>query len=413
MNKKQTNKQKRLNLYLTLAFIFALILIFTPKTLSGMPEIDNKLLVTIIALDKADDKIKVTGTAIMPGENQTPSVNRATVSGEGRSVSEALDQISVKNGKPVELGLCGAVIVGSGFESESVIPHLNYLVGSGKIIPGAYLLHSPVDTGENIIKMNNNLSKASSNGISKVVEYNAVSTNVATTTILRYLSTSASVSGSAYMPCIKLSSDDGKAKNKQGKSQSGGQSGEQSGEQGEEKSSEISGLDSVALYKNGVRCALLSEEETKGYVWTDIRSTLGLVTLDKLSVNGKDFYNIPAQLLRKKFEIKCSFNNGKPTAKLKLNLTLGYDSTDVINQIYKEFKLSGKKMENLIKNGFIEQIKSSLKTAMNALKKYDCDSVGIVDKLYKFCHSEYKKYPNKSSIFDDIELEYEVSVRFA
>ena len=409
MNEKQTNKQKRLKTYLTFALIFALVLVFMPKTLSGMPEIDNKLLVTVIALDKSGDKIKLTGTAIMPGENQTPSVNRATVTGEGDSVSQALDQISVKNGKPVELGLCGAVIVGSGFNGESVIPHLNYLVGSGKIIPGAYLLHSLQDTGENIIKMNNNLSKASSNGISKVIEYNAVSTNVATTTILRFLSSSASPSGGAYMPCIKFSSSGSGGENM--KSQS--KNNEQSGGESESKSSEISGLDSVALYNDGVLCAILNEEETKGYVWTDIRSTLGLVTLEKITVNGEDFYNIPAQLLRKKFNIKCAFVDGKPTAKLSLNLTLGHDSTDLINQIYKRFKLSGEEMEKLIKNGFSEQIKSSLKVAVNALKKYGCDSLGIVDNFYKFCHHEYKNYSAKSTIFDDTIIEYEVSVRFA
>ncbi|MBQ8882046.1 MAG: hypothetical protein IJY70_01460, partial [Clostridia bacterium] len=309
MQEKQSRKLKRLRVYSIMAFVFALVLALMPKSISGLPEIDNKLLITVIALDKSNDKIKVTGTAIMPGESQTPSVERATVSADGQSVAEALDGISVKMGKPVELGLCGAVIVGSGFESESVIPHLNYLVGSGKIIPGAYLLHSPEKSGEEIIKLNNKLSKASSNGISKVIEFNAVSNNVPTTTILRFLSYSAGKSKSAYLPCIKFSDE---SKTSGSESGSGRESGGESSGSGEQDS-EVKTLDTVALYKDGMRRKILSKDETKGYVWTDIRSTLGLVNLDEITVKGEKFYNIPCQLLRKKFDIKCGFDKGEPT----------------------------------------------------------------------------------------------------
>lgn len=409
MQEKQSKKLKRLRVYCIMAFVFALVLVLMPKSISGLPEIDNKLLITVIALDKSNDKIKVTGTAIMPGESQTPSVERATVSAEGRSVAQALDGISVKMGKPVELGLCGAVIVGSGFESESVIPHLNYLVGSGKIIPGAYLLHSPEKSGEEIIKLNNKLSKASSNGISKVIEFNAVSNNVPTTTILRFLSYSAGKGKSAYLPCIKFSDI-----SKSGGGKSGGESGSGESESGSgEQDSEVKTLDTVALYKDGKRQKILSKDETKGYVWTDIRSTLGLVNLDEITVNGEKFYNIPCQLLRKKFDIKCGFDKGEPTVEFNLKLTLGHDSTDIINQIYKKYGLSGEEMEKIIRDGFARQIQNSLALAVSAMRDCNCDSVGITDKFYKYCNREYNEYEYRNELLNRAKITYSINIKFA
>ena len=414
---KNDKKIVRLKVYLALAVIFALTLIFMPKSISGMPEIENKLLVTVLALDKENDKIKVSGTAIMPGENQTPSIEKTTVSALGRTVGEALDGISVKMGRPVELGLCGAVIIGSGFENESVIEPLNYLIASGKIIPGAYLLHANKSTGAEIIEKNNNLSKASASGINKVIEYNAVANNVPTTTILRFLTQNAGKSKSAYLPCIEFENkqQEGKNDSQSGKSEPSGSSssGNSSQTQGEKSNEEINTLNSVALYKEGVKVAVMDKETTRGLVWTDTRSTLGLVVLDKLIVNCEKYYSIPCQLLNKKFRINCAFVNGKPQALFSLSITLGYDSTDIINTIYKKYRLSGKEMEDRIREGFARQIKNELEMVVKKMRENDCDAVLVADHFYKFCFREFSDYSPKERIFDDCKIDYEVKIRFA
>ena len=139
-----------------------------------MPEIETKLLLTVLGLDKTENGYRVTATAVMPAESQNGATTRTDVESEEVSVSAALEKLSLKMGKRLELGLCGVVVVGDTFGDESPLPHLKYLLSSGKIIPGAYLIFADGMPAKKAIEMTNALSEASSNGLSTLVEHNAL-----------------------------------------------------------------------------------------------------------------------------------------------------------------------------------------------------------------------------------------------
>jgi hypothetical protein len=143
MQKQMKSRVVRLRIYAVIVAVFTLVLAFLPKKTGGLPEIENKLLITVIGIDKKNDGYYLSATAVMPQEGQDGAVKRLTIGAKGDSVSNALEEIMIKMGKPLELGLCGLVIIGNTMDDESVIQHLNYLMSSGKIIPGAHLLYSP------------------------------------------------------------------------------------------------------------------------------------------------------------------------------------------------------------------------------------------------------------------------------
>ena len=272
------NKTKLLKIYKLMILFFILVLILSPKSVTNRPEIETKLLLTSIGLDKVEDQYRVSATAVMPQESQNGSTMRLNVGVEADSVSAAFEKLSLKMGKKLELGLCGLIVIGDTFGDESILPHLNYLMASGKIIPGAYLVLSLGKSAKETIEMSNMLSEASSNGLSKLIEHNALDTNMPSITLLKFLSETGSVTKSSYIPCIEIgekeNSDDetgGSGSGSGGSADSSGSGGGDSTSAGDQKSgeTEIKSLSKIAFYRDGRQIKFLDDEQTRGFTWSN------------------------------------------------------------------------------------------------------------------------------------------------
>ena len=409
--KNKSSRVNRLRIYAILVAIFTLVLAFLPKKTGGLPEIENKLLITVLGIDKMDDGYLVSATAVMPQEGQDGAVKRLTVDANGDSVSNALEEIMIKMGKPLELGLCGLVIIGNTMKGESVVEHLNYLISSGKIIPGAHLLYSPTYSAKKTIEMSNALSEATSNNLSELVEYNSTSNNVPTVTMIKFLSDTASKSRACYMPCLEIEekeqdgSQSGTGQSEKGKGQSG-RSGESGGE------TEIKSISTLALFRDGTFLTTLNKAQTEGFTWTDKLSVYGLITLKNLQVKGKDFGQIYCQLLRKKCSIKTTLDGEKPTATITIDATLGHEDSYKLNDAYRYYGVTGKEMEQAVSSGYRMQIIGLLKQAVSVMKENDCDALKIADNMYRHCFKYYRSYPNKDELFRSTQFFYEVNIKF-
>ncbi|MBQ7224378.1 MAG: hypothetical protein IJX06_02340 [Clostridia bacterium] len=411
MPKQMKSRVVRLRIYAVIVAVFMLVLAFLPKKTGGLPEIENKLLITVLGIDKQADGYFLSATAVMPQEGQDGAVKRLSIGATGDSVSNALEEIMIKMGKPLELGLCGLVIIGNSMDGESVVEHLNYLMSSGKIIPGAHLLYSPKCSAKETIEMSNNLSEATSNNLSELVEYNSTSNNVPTVTLIKFLSETASKSRASYMPCLEI-----KKKEQKGESQGGGEqndsqkSGEKQG--GEDSKTEIESISTLALFKDGQKVALFDKEQTEGYTWTDKLSVYGLITLNSLTVNSHDFGQIYCQLLRKKCTLSTSLDGQIPTAKIKIEATLGHEDSYKLNDAYRYYGVSGKEMEEAVSNGYSRQIAQQISHSVESMKEYDCDILGTVDSMYRHNFNEFRTLKNTVDLFKNTQFSYEVIIRF-
>lgn len=409
------NKARLLNVYKIIIAAFAILLLLLPKGITSMPEIETKLLLTVMGIDKIETGYRVSATAVMPQESQNGSTKRLNVGAEGSSISDALEKLSLKMGKKLELGLCGLIVVGDTFGSENMLPHLNYFISSGKIIPGAYLVLSPDKSAKETIEMSNLLSEASSNGLSNLIEHNAIGTSMPAVTLLKFLSESNSVSKCAYIPCIEI-------QEKQSELDKGGGSGTGDSTSGEEESgggsdskgkeTEIKDLSRIAFYQDGVKLYMLSDEETKGYTWFDKTSTQGLVELDDFSAGGISVGKVYCQLRDKKFKIRTSLDGGKPKAVLSVDALLELEDRHKLSNLYKYNGVDEKELNDSIVMQYREKIQSEIDLAVNVMKGLDCDAVGLVNDLYKHHFKQYREYGDKDNLFSDMTIEYDIKVKF-
>ena len=77
MNKNKTSdKVKRLRIYSIIVFAFMLVLVLMPRKSAGMPEIENKLLITTMGIDKTANGYCVSAVVVMPQETHGGSVSK-------------------------------------------------------------------------------------------------------------------------------------------------------------------------------------------------------------------------------------------------------------------------------------------------------------------------------------------------
>lgn len=406
------NKTKLLKIYKLMILFFILVLILSPKSVTNRPEIETKLLLTSIGLDKVEDQYRVSATAVMPQESQNGSTMRLNVGVEADSVSAAFEKLSLKMGKKLELGLCGLIVIGDTFGDESILPHLNYLMASGKIIPGAYLVLSPGKSAKETIEMSNMLSEASSNGLSKLIEHNALDTNMPSITLLKFLSETGSVTKSSYMPCIEIGKKD--SGSDQEKPSDGGSDEGQSSGSGEDKKgeTEIKSLSKIAFYRDGRQIKFLDDEQTRGFTWSDKTSTQGLVSLENLKVQDIDVGQIFCQLRSKKFKIKTGIDNGVPQTKMSVEVLLELEDRYKLSDLFKYYGISEEEINQNIKNQFAVKIENELVSVINVMKECDCDAMGLTTNLYKFHYNDYNNYPDKENILSAMQVDYDIKVKF-
>ncbi len=416
-------KSKLLNVYKILALAFVIMLLVLPKAVLRTPEIEAKLLITTLGIDREREKIIASGTAVMPSESHDGSTKRLSVSAEGESLSEALERLSVKMGKKLELGLCGLVIVGNTLEKENVLPYLEYLLSSGKIIPGAYVAYSPDRSAKEAIEMTNSLSEATSNGISKLIEHNANLTNVTAVTLHKFLSNSHGPSEASFMLCLRVrekqsssspggSSQGGGGSSQGSSSQGGGGSSQGGGGSSQGGETEIESLKKIALFGGGIYVAEMDDEQTRGFTWTDKKSTRGLVTLDNLVVEGKEVGEIYCQLLDKEYKLKTKIKDGKPQAIIEIDALLAFEDRYKISNLFRYDKISEGVIDEALRKQFAASIKNELTLAVSKMKENECDAIGVKENLYRHHGKDYKDKNLSQVDFSVVPVEIKVKVRF-
>ena len=381
-----------------------------PKSITHMPEIETKLLLTTIGIDSTEDGYILSATAVMPKESHDGATMRLSVNGDGASISEALDVLSAKMGKQLELGLCGLVIVGNTFLGKDIMPHLEYLLSSGKVIPGAHLCYAPNKSAKETIELSNMLSEATSNGLSKLIEHNQATTNMPAVTLHKFLSQTHGVSKCSYMPCLSLSEK--KDELPKTNSSGGEQNPNPSSGSGSGKESQIDDMEKIMIFKDGYTQVELDTAETRGYTWMDNDSTKGLITVNDFTVKGNNVGNIYCQILDKKYTLRTEIEKDEIKAKIKVKAMLGFEDRHKLSNLFKSKEVSEKELNFELFSQVAKKIEEQIKSVVDVMQRSNLDAIGLEDNVYRYSHKAYKRHDKKGEIIKHAKIEYDIDVSF-
>lgn len=230
-------KNKRLFLYKLILIVAAFVLLLFPSASSRLPQIDSRATITALGIDDSAKGIELTASIAVAKKEGESGGKEAVASAEGKSMGEAISNLSRAIGKKTELAHCGLIAIGTAMCEKGVGEIVNYLVISGVISDGASLINAD-GKAKDLIETSVKLSGSTTFSLNSFIAFAGEDAQIPMVSLVRFASDNNSVGKSAYLPVVKMGTaqeqqqSDGQGKEKAKEQQGGGeQGGDKSGKE--------------------------------------------------------------------------------------------------------------------------------------------------------------------------------------
>ncbi len=403
-------RSHKIMLYKLSCLLFALVLMFLPHR--GQPYSDIRVLATVLGVDGGEGNVSVSAQLAVPvaqnGDGKASTVARAT----GGSLPEALENLEIGLGRRIDYGHLSTVAIGEGALIDDIYNYMSYLLSSGKMGPGAFLVYCSKSQAGDFIEEAQQMGESSDAELANFISYSKRANHVATTTALKFLQTLNSSSHAATMPCVQLEDEDEKSnsgsgeqsgqsgggqggsqqQDEQSSSGSSGQSGQSGG--GENKKKKLVAVDAVAAFGGDIKAAtILDELTTRGVVWQDPNSDFGLVELRDVLIDGEEVPSVSARLTGKKVSRSAKIENGENVLSYKIKIKLRLDDSRICgNPLFYD------KWKNALEEEFGSVVQSNLMRSVEVSKEMNLDFLGIRESFRKYCRKGYDNFELSSVV---------------
>lgn len=404
------SKAKRVFFFKLFLVLVAVALFIVPAA-AGAPEIERRVLASVLGIDRTDDTYTLTAQVVVPKRSGEGEPVQEVVTAEGRSVAEGIDKLNRALGRSIELGHCGVIVLGD----MPDVSDLSYFLAGGIVTAGTHLVS--VDNAGDFIESIKGMSASAITGLDGFIAYSTSSASSATRDLMGFVSDSAAPSATSYMPILEA---DEKSQGQSGGS-GGGQSGDQSasavqaaanesggGGGGEKKTPTIKSAERTAIFVDNKKVGEFSEEQTRGLAWIDRTSTRGFVELDDFTEGDRHYGGVYAQLKSKSAKIKPYFKAGAPFVKVKIRCKLELEDKHKLNELAAE--LGETAASKVMQDAFAKLIQSEIGSSMIRAGELNADPFGIRTAFFQYEHDRYVKY-SPDAFLSDVRLEFDVKVK--
>ncbi len=419
-------KRKQLLFYKLAVIGVALLFMFYPGIADKQPQIDARVMITAIGLDKTEnDKIMLTAAiTVASGGSESSGGKETTASAEGDSLNDAIDSLAGALGKDAQLSHCGLVVFGRDLCEKGVEDEISYLIASGLISDGASVIASD-GKAEEFIDGAAGLSESAAFSLGSFLSFSVENAQVPMISLLRFASNSGSAGKGAYLPLVKIGlggSNSGSGEQSGGGQgeQSGGQSG-QSGGQGQQggqqqgggqggQEAQIASADKALIFKDYKAVAEFDEKATLALTWQDPQSDRGLIKLDKFEFDGEDFGRFTFRMKKKGVSVKAKFDENKPTVTVKMKVQLETEDNHKLSEKQKE-GFTEKQLMDALRESVKEDIDKQIKGGWEKAKEIKVDPFKYDSRLYRKNAKKYKQtVETDGALFEKLEVETNIEL---
>lgn len=386
--------------FIMLAIGFLAIFFFSNDF--GLIDVEKAAIVTAVAIDKADDEYEVSLQIAVPEANSGNTNAKVVVSGKGKTVAEAIGDVTTTTGWYQKLAFCNMIIIGESLLDTNVMDFLDYFSKSLKI-QGSALLAGAEGKAKDLLTTASPLDNISSFSLQKIIlqksgmESDVLSVDIKTFSIGYY-----SRSSSSYMPFVKTIKQKEEDQTQAASTNTGGKTAEQSGSKEQEKAT-FSATETL-LFKKGKRVGLLTEEETLASIYITKNKKDTAIIVNDVEIDGQKI-NYMLNVLKNKPKMSISTDDGNVTLKIK---------QDVYVKIADETS-SDKELSNtpviLVPKEVEEKATKNLEKNIHSLiqkcKDTRADILKIDEMLYRFHH---KKYDELKDFWSKLSTDVKVTV---
>ena len=372
-----------------------LILITFPNTLYKQSDKDTTIVATSIGIEKKDDKYSVSILAVIPKGESDVNSNLEIFEGDGNTVAEALDNITLDIGRKIGLAHCDCIVFTEEIMQNNLTQILDYFTRTANLSTNPTLIATPSSAKEllNSVKSSNNLLDLSLKNIISSQEDRTLLKNI---TLDRFYRAYFSPNSTFTIPILTTDKSSGSSSNSSSGSSGGNlpeeSSGGSSSGSSQEQQAKIKNNNQIAVLRDGTTIGHLNEDEQFIYNLLTNPSEHQKFTLE--NINDENFKNstVVFQEADKIIVPKYKFVDGKPVAEFNIWLSVMIDEArSTENNSYSSISGTQNFLTDTIKEEFNNLVQEKLKTTNSLMqeKRYD-----IMNLYSKFNAYKYRKFYN-------------------
>ena len=395
-----------------IVWVCVLVFAFTVPALNR-PALSQTLgIVTMISVDKEDDKIIAVATLLSPGQEKQPNYNNFT--GEGRTLAEAVDSISLAVGKDIGFAQCEIMALGDNICEDSIMKTLDYMVRTKKVGENAILINFSGDVqdfAESITKMN--LEKSLK--LSDIINFDKRYILTQDSNIEGFYKAYFSDLSLGFVPKIKLESTGSGNAIEVAAGGASGSSGPQNTnpEAGQEEKKYIITDGSSVVFKNGKKYFDLTPEDVDKINIFANDSQKGSITIDHVTDHLYDDAKVVLDVVSKSIKLKPIFEQDKPVMQVDLDLKVFIDEVVQKNPtdkflVREQLFLTDTDIEKVK-----EKVVEDMEGAVYLCRENKMDLLKVYQTFYRRKYKQFMQYLNttsKETFLDGVEFKYKVKV---
>lgn len=308
--------------------------------------------------------------------------------GKGKTISEALREIDVTSPKKIYIGHLSFIVISKSLAENGLLDSLDYLLRDPESIKRFYLIMAKNVEAEEILEIVSPLESFPAQSISTAISFSRESQAVTST--IPYSSFIENLVKRGAEPILATIELKGKAD--KGKT-------EESLQNTTPKA--YLKLSTLALFKEDKLVHITNEEESEGI--NIINNQVGELLLNCYCSGGR----AEIEIQNLKTSRKVSIQNGKPHILIQVKGSGSLqESTCSLNLEKEEDILALEEKAN-------EEVKRLMQKAVDVTKKFETDSFGFGNLLYKFHPRIFKSMEDTWNEvgFKNLEIDYEVDMR--
>lgn len=356
-------------IWLTVVLLLITVPEFTKPAMS-----QTGAIVTMLYVDKADDKIKLCASVLTP--KQGTSVEYQNYTGEGKTLAEAVDNVSLTLGKEMSFAHCDVFGIGDTLCDEGVVNVLDFMTRTKRISRNAVMINFVGDI-EDFAESVVTISKDKQIKLDQMMQFDK-------RYILTYDSNVDSFWKGYYsdislgiLPQLEVSE-----KETDGAIQV----------ELKDKKVYLVNNGSMSAFKHGKRAKVVPADMVQKINIFNLNEFTGVIMVEGVNDHIYNDADVIFNVTESKIGYTPKFENGQPIYEVKLEVT-GFIE-EIVDKDYDTDRL--RKNKDFMSKAFIEKLTQTIEADMKEVVDYcvenNLDFLSVYNNFYHKKHKEFKSY---------------------
>ena len=394
-----------------IVWIFLIVLLMTVPEITKPAMSRTEAIVTMMSVDSVDEGIKISTAVITPSNEKT--ANYVVYTGVGKSVGEAVENVSLALGKSMGFAQCEIMAFGENLSIEGIMSSLDFMTRTRKVGRNAILINFSGDV-EKFQQAVVNLNIEKSIPLEDVMNFDKRYVPSDNSNIHSFYKGYFSEISLGIMPKVKLlENEQNNAIEVESGSTGGGTSTEPGSGSGNQSSQNyILNDGTISVFKKGKKFIELSPDQMKKLNLLSNVKQEGTLKVENINDKLYSNSNVVLNIHDKKLKLTPKFKNSKPVLDIEIELSVLVEEVDEENP-GKNFLMRNKDFltKELIKKTK-EKVTSDTLEVINFCIQNQTDLIGVYENFYRKQYKDFKKYyeQEKEKYLDGVAYNITVKV---